>query len=987
MLSNNKKKLIIFLTLTLFVFISLFSLSQSNSLLETGIGDYKKGQYSFAINNLKKYIQIIDDNIDKPKAYYYLSLSYYFIEKYKLSLQYLNELSAKFRLSSYSAQSHFWRGLIYQNLNEWEEAEQSFLKYIEIMPKSDIVEKAYIAAANSEIALGKFDAAANNLKIIITKHKKSAKYEEACILYSYILIQMNNFQEAEELLMKWIGKLGKTGNKYKFKDRFWLYSAELFFKKDDYEVAKSLLKKIDIHAKNSPSSDIALLRLSQIENILGNSKDSKAYLIRLANEHPNSKYTIDATLAMGTVDFNNENYSNALVFFRQACELSNKKLTSNKIIPPDERERLNALHINSLFYVAEAYYKTSDISNAIMYFEKLIKTESMLKNTAIMRLIEIQLKEKNMDYIKKIITRYNSSLMTDKKNSDKYLLYKTKIDIINKDYYQAQQDIDQIKDTIKYRSQIASLKTKIFVKQNKIKKAINTLEDSLAYVQFDEKPYIVIELISLYFNVGNYKKVISYNNFINTYSENLPKKRRLNLKIKANYHIALSFMQLKKNEKGINLLKPIIKHANNKSLPSTIHNFVKNSFYYLGWMYYKRSDYIKAAENFKIAKSLNIKEKLVKDSYFMEAWCFFSKKDFKKSAQKFEKIYKKYYPDNLSIKAYFQMGKSLENTNNKSKALNIYEEIYKSSYRSDYKKDALYEIIKDSLNKKDLKQSNKLIKDFGKKFPKSELYKNILLVQAETLLSKNRFSEALSIYIFYIKNFKNSDNLDTTYYWAGYCANKTKDYGTAKNYLNYMIKNYNKSSLKNSALSVLLEVYNKQKDYKNEETTLKNILKVEKDKQKIKFYKKRLRELNIIKKGYEEEEANLIIKSESKNITDQFNLAKYYYQKKDKTKGLKMLKEITKNDSKVIGSTANQILGDEELDKKNYEKAVKLYLNTLSSYRTTKKIKAEALYKSAFCYFKLGNNKSSKTILKKLRSDFSDTKWAKKGLELEKRIK
>ncbi|HQJ07055.1 MAG TPA: hypothetical protein PLI57_11835, partial [Spirochaetota bacterium] len=59
------------------------SLSEVSSLLDAGIGDYKKGQYTFAINNLKKFIQTANENADKPKAYYYLSLSYYYTENYK----------------------------------------------------------------------------------------------------------------------------------------------------------------------------------------------------------------------------------------------------------------------------------------------------------------------------------------------------------------------------------------------------------------------------------------------------------------------------------------------------------------------------------------------------------------------------------------------------------------------------------------------------------------------------------------------------------------------------------------------------------------------------------------------------------------------------------------------------------------------------------------------------------------------------------------
>ena len=94
-----------------------FTQSAFTSLLDAGVEDYNKGQYLFAINNFKKFIQISEDNQNKAKAYYFISLSYYFLENYKTSLNYFDELLTKYRFSSYTSYSYFWKGLIYQNLS------------------------------------------------------------------------------------------------------------------------------------------------------------------------------------------------------------------------------------------------------------------------------------------------------------------------------------------------------------------------------------------------------------------------------------------------------------------------------------------------------------------------------------------------------------------------------------------------------------------------------------------------------------------------------------------------------------------------------------------------------------------------------------------------------------------------------------------------------------------------------------------------------
>src|SRR4030042_6842761 len=115
-------KKLLFLMFIVFTF-KLFSLSDYNSILQKGLDDYNKAQYNFAINNLSKYIQQSNDNNLKPKAYFYLSLSYYFTGNYRSSLNYLDELTSKYRFSDYTGQSYFWKGLIYQNLNQWDDAE------------------------------------------------------------------------------------------------------------------------------------------------------------------------------------------------------------------------------------------------------------------------------------------------------------------------------------------------------------------------------------------------------------------------------------------------------------------------------------------------------------------------------------------------------------------------------------------------------------------------------------------------------------------------------------------------------------------------------------------------------------------------------------------------------------------------------------------------------------------------------------------------
>ncbi len=978
------KKQILFLCYFLFCLIKIFSLNESNYLIDLGINDFKKGQYAFAINNLQKYIQISQDETEKPKAYYYLSLSYYFSLNYRLALQYLKELSARFRMSSYSSQGYFWKGLIYQNLNQFKDAEESFLKYIELLPNSELIDRAFLALANSQVELGDFEKAEKNLRIIIENYSDKEKYEEASVLFSFILIKNNKNKEAKEFLMKWIGKLGKTGEEYKFKDRFWLYLAELYLDEKEYDTAEILLKKIDTFSKNSPSSDIALLRLSELESNLGNSKEAREYLIRMANEYPNSKYNIDAMLSMGMIEYKKEEYPDALVLFKEALNLIEKKNYSNNILKK-EKERLKSLLVNTLYYIADTYEKQKDTDKAVVFFQKLIDEDIQLKDEALIRLIEILLDKNDLERLNKLILKYDTILIKNKELKDRYLLYRAKVESLNADYIKSLKTLELIENE-KFIYNITSLKVKNLIKLNRLKEAIDLLNQIFSMIPFNQKSFILQELLNLYFTTEQYDKVIENFNSIKTYSVELNNIEKEELFLQSKYLLGLSYMQLKNNMNAIDVFNEIIKTTDIKRLKKDLILLVNKSYYYLGWLYYKESDFIKAVINFSIAKDLDIGNKFIDDSYFMVGWSYYSNKDYKSSIAAFKEIYDIYPKQELGYKAYYLIGKSYQNLQDIKKAIEIYNQIYDKLPDNDYKDESLYEIIKYQLSINNMDEANKLIDIFNMQFPDSILYKDILIHQADTYMSLQRFSEALSIYIFLLKKYKDISNPDTLYYWAGYSSYKIKDYNASLDYLTIIINNYKSSGFYLNSLYILDEIYSFKKNYKMESQIINMILESEKDKNKLEYYKKKSNELDLIDQGYDEDEAKLIIEAKNNTIESKFNLAKYYYEKKDKKKGLEMINEISKADSNVTGSLANMILGDEKLEINEYIEAIKIFLNTITNYKTTNEVKAEALYKIAFCNYKLDDIEQAKKVIERLKINFKDSVWTQKAIELEKRI-
>ncbi len=979
------KKFLILFILSVFTYFNIYSLNEANSLLDTGVNEYNNGQYVFAINNLKKYIQTSSDDTDKPKAYFYIILSYYFLNEYSSSLQYINELSSQYRMSSYTASSYFWRGLIYQNLRQWSDAENAFSKFIEMMPRSNLIERAYLAMANSQLALSKYPQAEKTLKYMIDNFSQGEKYEEASVLYSYVLLQEEKYREDSEFLQPWIEKLGDNGGNYKFKDRFWLYFAEIEIKNNDIQGAEKYLKKIDDYAKNSPSSDIALLRLSQLESLQGNDKESREYLVRLSNEYPYSDYNLDSTISLAVLNYNKNDYDSAITLFNEAANVAQKKLQDLDKYSKNERDRFRSLLANAYYYTAEAYDKQGEKKKAYDYFEKVINVNSDLKDESIIRIIELQLDEKYRTNLNKIVLKYDSTLMNDKKLRDKYLLYKANIEFYNQNYNRVISILDSITDQNAFAYSIAVLKSNVLIKLNKIDEAIDVLAKNQPVIPLNKKAFITYELSNLYFDSGDYDNAVKYAADTKTFASDMPDADKKTLSYKSDFLLAMSYMQLKANDKSIAVFSQLIA-ADTKNFDDSLMLIHNKSFYYLGWLYYKTSVFIKAANYFNQAENLPIGDDLVRDSYFMEAWSFFSNKDFKNAMPRFEEVYKKYYPDYEGVESLFLMGKCYQNLGNEKTAIDVFSTLYNDKNITSFKDQAFFEIIKYNIGKNGLDNTLSLIDKFKKEFPDSPFYKNLLVLQAENLMQLQRYSEAYSIYALCIDKFSDSADIDSFMYWGGYCAYKINDYIDSTDLLTRLTSSYRDSSFYIDALYLLADTYKKQNKIPDEMDIINKILPLEKNIEKKKEFQERLKKLTLLSQGYDEEESNLIILADSGKIDDRFNLALYYFTRKDRYKGLEQLQQIAKDDNGLTGSKALLLIADDKMKNQIYKDAIDIYLNILT-YKTTGDIKAEALYKTAYCYSKLKNNDAMEKVLNKLYDAFPDSQWSVLGKNLEAGLK
>lgn len=953
-------------------------------LLASGLEDFNKGQYSFAITNLKKYLLLTNetDDIGRSKALYYLAVSYYFDDNQTQALVYMDELSVKYKTSDYAQQIIFWRGLVFQNMGNWYDAEEQFLRFIKLQPNSELEDRALLATANCQYEQGRLDAAIATAARV-ANDEKSEKQEEASVFYAYMLLKKHENKVARDLLEYWVQKIGKNGGGSEFRDRFWLYLAELDLQEGNDDEASRLLKLIDSYAPGSPSSDTALLRLSEIEVRQENSEVAAEYILRLKNEYPLSTYNIDALLLTGTIAYNEGAYEKAAEIFSETINVAENSLHSLK--NKEDSTRMLTLKSKAILYNAEIYNAMGKKNIAYETLLPIINGNLPLKEEALIRGGELLLEQHKIASLGEFLKRYDpemTQLRIDDgmKVQDEYK--RTRYDLLFarylyeiKDYEGSLSRVENTEETSHFYDSVLMLRAKDYAALGKMLDAASILRKLLARTEPENRADIALNLMVMNFNGGKYQEVQLLADVLPVYLKDVPYSKQRDLRLAADYLIGMSYMQLKDYGKSEEYLLQVQKAKDRTDLPTRERKFLNESYYYLGWVYYKQSRYMEAATDFAAAGKLIRNPTMQQDALLMEGWCYYSSQDYRQAAVKFTEVFNRFYPQTSGMKALFQAAKSYQNLGNNSKAQSMYQRIYSELGENDFQSQALYELIRLALSDKKFEQANLLVNDFGRRFSESPLYASVLLLQMESFLAQERYSEVQSAALNYLNKYGDrKEKIDDVYYWAGYSAFRNKDDETALQEFDILLTKYPDTRFKETAILSQIEIYRRMKNYPSEAERIQAYVKLYGDKENK--FGLRIAELEDLQKGVGAQEASLLARKNQGDKVAEFELAKFYYENSRGQEALDMMAILQNEDKTTAGARANNFIADVTYGTGDYKEALQIYAKTVSEYKAGVQEISEALYKMAYCYYKLGAKEQAAKYADMVISRYPDSQWA-----------
>ncbi len=972
-MENTVKKFPFLMCLIMLSVAELYPQSAANTIFNTAKSDYNRGQYGFAVSGFNRFIKLSNDNEKLPEAHFYLGLSHYFLGNNSLALHNLNAISRVNNLSPYKPLSFFWKGLIFQNLENYPDAEAEFNNFISTMPNSELVPRALFAVANCRVKQNNLTGALTSLNRLIQSYPNSERYQDSYLLKAYILIQQKEYTAAADLL--------KSSLENFVADKTLLYLGEIYFELRNYDLSYDYYKRIEEEFEQSEFMDLTILRLSQIERIRGRYPEATALILRLNSLYPTTQYLLESTVDLGLIEYLQENLSSAAVLFNQVVETADRRLAVRDI-NNNERAKLNTIRAYSNLYLSEIAIKRGETDRAVFILNRII-TGRDFKEQATIRLLDIYLSNNNIAKAAELINTASSYLSSD----NDFNFFRLKLEYIRADYRRALELVNRITVDDRNRDAVLTIKSLLYSKTGNDTEALRILEESYLTTPINGKAQMINKIVKTALRIRDFATINRYQAEFEAMIRYSPISGRLKLQTDTEFIFAISKMEQMELNQSEQLFISILQRKDNRSLQD-LKSIFDLSNYYLGWVYYKKGDYINSSRCFSIASAVVEVTSIKEDSLFMDAYSFFSRNDYRTALEKFNNIYQSNASSDIRIKSLYFCGVSSENLGNKDAASVFYNELLQKFPDSSNAPAAMYRVIRYYIEKNDAQETARLTSLFESLYPDSPILKDVIIDTAQFLRNSNRSSEAFTYYTLYINKFADDNNPgdDFIYYWASDTAFNSKDYTSAISYAEKLLLVYADSPYSENALTIIQRSYREIKDYNGELSAIERLITLSSEKYTA-LFSTRLAELRLIIRGTAPEEAARINALANGTNEDKLRAIKSYFDSGIPDKAIEAVNRVFGESKDRFAAEALLITANYYLAANNQTAAEQFYFRILSErYQGTQETMAETLYKLAYVYHTGGNNPQALRLLDTIISTYPATVWKERAISLKERV-
>lgn len=867
--------------------------------------------------------------------------------------------------------------------NGQQNGDQLMLDFVKNYPTSLKVSNAYLEVGNYYFDTGKYANALKWLSKVKTSGFSTQQEEDFKFRYAYTLFATNNITEAKKHFLPLLNS-SKYGSQAKY------YYGFMAYNQDNYEEATKYLTEV---AQDSKFEKDVSYYLVDMNFKLGKfQKAIELGLPLLKTTNPLDQSEISKII--GESYFNLNNYAEAIPHLLKY------------------RGKRGKWNNTDYYYLGYSYYKQKEYENAISQFNKIINGQNAVAQNAYYHLAECYLRTDKKSEALNAFKNASQMTFDEKIREDSYLNYaKLSFEIGNpyKNVAEVLQDFikefprsihkNEINDLIissyistkNYAGAISYLKDKTDSKSKALYQKITYLrgvqlfnENDFNGAQLNFEKSIKENIDLLYTALATFWKgeanyrLHYFRNALQDFKgfERNPQANKTNEFQVVNYHLGYSYFKLKEYDAAAEEFQKFI----NKKPKD--NNKLNDSYLRLGDSYFASSNYWKALDAYNKAIELNGAD--VDYALYQKAISYGFVNRNTEKIKNLETFLNRFQKSSYRDEALYELGNTQMATNNTNGAIQSFKRLISEHSKSPFVaramlKEGLIYYNSDS-NELALASYKKVVKDFPKSQEAKEavtnarqLYIDIGKVDeyaiwvkgldfvsitdieldnttyesAEKPFLSNDFRKAIAGFQKYLNVFPNGINATKANYYLAQSFISEKQMSDAIPYLQKVVNTKNEYT--ETSLTILAQFYLEKSDWNNALPVLNSLEDVAESTQNRTFAMS-----NLMKAYFE---------------TNQISKAEVYAEK---VLALPRIDDRAKADATILIARAAFKNGNDSKAKATYKEVEKI---------ATGKIKAEALYFSAYYEHKAGNYKTSNEIVQRLAADYSAHKlWGAKGL-------
>lgn len=867
--------------------------------------------------------------------------------------------------------------------NGQQNGDQLMLDFVKNYPTSLKVSNAYLEVGNYYFDTGKYANALKWLSKVKTSGFSTQQEEDFKFRYAYTLFATNNITEAKKHFLPLLNS-SKYGSQAKY------YYGFMAYNQDNYEEATKYLTEV---AQDSKFEKDVSYYLVDMNFKLGKfQKAIELGLPLLKTTNPLDQSEISKII--GESYFNLNNYAEAIPHLLKY------------------RGKRGKWNNTDYYYLGYSYYKQKEYENAISQFNKIINGQNAVAQNAYYHLAECYLRTDKKSEALNAFKNASQMTFDEKIREDSYLNYaKLSFEIGNpyKNVAEVLQDFikefprsihkNEINDLIissyistkNYAGAISYLKDKTDSKSKALYQKITYLrgvqlfnENDFNGAQLNFEKSIKENIDLLYTALATFWKgeanyrLHYFRNALQDFKgfERNPQANKTNEFQVVNYHLGYSYFKLKEYDAAAEEFQKFI----NKKPKD--NNKLNDSYLRLGDSYFASSNYWKALDAYNKAIELNGAD--VDYALYQKAISYGFVNRNTEKIKNLETFLNRFQKSSYRDEALYELGNTQMATNNTNGAIQSFKRLISEHSKSPFVaramlKEGLIYYNSDS-NELALASYKKVVKDFPKSQEAKEavtnarqLYIDIGKVDeyaiwvkgldfvsitdieldnttyesAEKPFLSNDFRKAIAGFQKYLNVFPNGINATKANYYLAQSFINEKQMSDAIPYLQKVVNTKNEYT--ETSLTILAQFYLEKSDWNNALPVLNSLEDVAESTQNRTFAMS-----NLMKAYFE---------------TNQISKAEVYAEK---VLALPRIDDRAKADATILIARAAFKNGNDSKAKATYKEVEKI---------ATGKIKAEALYFSAYYEHKAGNYKTSNEIVQRLAADYSAHKlWGAKGL-------